>query len=305
MLKGISFFLLLILMAGISGYAQSRFLLVDGKKIRINTIGLDRRNEGQPVLVFESGHGTPLDNWDRVLSGASDLAPVVAYDRPGVGESEADDELPTIKNVADKLLRILDQLEVEPPYVLVGHSLGGMYVRGFAVYYPEMLAGLVIIDPADFTETQENKREYYDVLGWNDERIDEELVRLQDLWEERDKELPGSLKEERQVLEDQRRMDFNEIRQVPLPDIPVHMLTGGRFDMPENMRSAEFDDEALFRSKMRHRVARWTEVIQSVSKGMLFYSADAGHFVQWDDPELVLASIRLVLLDYEEMTEND
>ncbi|HAA18575.1 MAG TPA: alpha/beta hydrolase, partial [Cytophagales bacterium] len=63
--------------------------------------------------------------------------------------------------VADRLVRILEYLEVEPPYLLVGHSLGGVYVRGFAVYYPEKLAGLVIVDPGDFTETLENRREYY------------------------------------------------------------------------------------------------------------------------------------------------
>jgi pimeloyl-ACP methyl ester carboxylesterase len=63
----------------------------------------------------------------------------------------------TIKNVADRLIKILEQLDLEPPYLLVGHSLGGVYVRGFAVYYPEMLAGLVIVDPGDFTETQQNK----------------------------------------------------------------------------------------------------------------------------------------------------
>lgn len=50
---------------------------------------------------------------------------------------------------------------------------------------------------------------------------------------------------------------------------------------------------------MKHRVARWTELIQSVDKGMLFYSGDAGHFIHHDDPELVISSIRIVLQDYE------
>ena len=81
-------------------------------------------------------------------------------------------------------------------------------------------------------------------------------------------------------------------------DLPVHILTGGRFDMPERMRSKEFDEEAVFRVKMRNRVARWTDVIQSVDKGMLFYSGDAGHFVHYDDPELLISSVRIVLQDY-------
>lgn len=73
--------------------------------------------------------------------------------------------------------------------------------------------------------------------------------------------------------------------------------------MPERFRSTEFDNEALFRSKMKHRVARWTGVIQSISRGMLFYSADAGHFVHYDDPELVISSIRIALMDYADMKE--
>lgn len=295
----ILFFLLLIT----QGFAQQRFITVNGSKVLINTIGLENREKGQPVIVFESGHGTPMGNWDRVLADSIELGPIVTYDRPGVGQSESLDEMPTIKNVADRLIKILEQLQLEPPYLLVGHSLGGVYVRGFAVYYPEKLAGLVIIDPGDFTETNQNKRKYYDVLGWNEERIDQELADLQEKSTERNKGIPAPLQRERQVLRDLRGEDFKEISEHPLPNIPVHILTGGRFDMPEHMRSKEFDNEALFRSKMKHRVARWTDVIQTVDRGMMLYSGDAGHFVHWDDPELAIASIKIVLKDYIEMNE--
>jgi len=281
--------------------SQKRFINIEGSKIWINTIGIEDRKEGEPIIIFESGHGTPMDNWDRVLAQSSDLGPIVTYDRPGVGKSEPVDEIPTIKNVTDRLLKILEHLELEPPYLLVGHSLGGVYVRGFAVYYPEMLAGLVIIDPGDFTETQWNKRKYYEVLEWDDQRIDKELADLQQKSEQRSEGIPIPLQNERQVLRDLRETDFKEITESHLPNIPVHILTGGRFDMPERMRSKEYDNEALFRSKMKHRVARWTEVIQSVERGMLFYSGDAGHFVHWDDPELAVSSIRIVLKDYAEM----
>jgi len=49
---------------------------------------------------------------------------------------------------------------------------------------------------------------------------------------------------------------------------------------------------------MQHRSSRWINVIQSVDKGMFFYSADAGHFVHRDDPELAISSIKIVLQDY-------
>lgn len=292
--------LTLLISTGLSG--QKRFITIDGNKIRVNTIGTDNRKDSQPVVVFESGLGTPMDNWDRVLEGVSALAPVVTYDRPGIGESDPDNEMPTIKNVSEKLIRILNHLGIAPPYILVGHSLGGAYVRGFAAYHPGLLAGLVIIDPADFTETRLNKRNPYLDIGLTDGQIDT-LFRKWQKEEEENRDLPSnkpkSIVEEGDVLAQMRATDFNEITSSGLPDIPVHILTGGRYDTPQAYRIKELDDSLLFRAKMKNRVERWTDVIQSVDKGMLLYSGDAGHFVQWDDPELVISSIRIVLQDYE------
>ena len=285
--------------------AQKRFITIDGSKIWINTIGIENRKEGQPVIVFESGYGTPMGHWDRILSGVSEQAPLITYDRPGIGESEADNELPTIRNVSDKLIKILKELDIKPPYALVGHSLGGAYVRGFAVYYPELLAGLVIIDPADFTETQENKRLNFRELGISEYTIDSLLAKYEreSIENKKKSTIPISVQEEGKVLEDLRRTDFKEINDSELPNIPVHILTGGRYDTPPRFRSHDFNDSLMFRAKMKHRVERWTEVIQSVDKGMLFYSGDAGHFVHYDDPELLISSIRIVLNDYELLKE--
>lgn len=283
--------------------AQPRLISLDGVKISVNVIGIENRKAGEPVLVFENGAGTPMGNWDKIIADSLTLGPMITYDRPGIGASEAIDEMPTLKKVADRLLRLLDHLDIEPPFVLVGHSLGGVYVRGFAVYYPEMLAGLVIVDPGDFTETYENKRPYYEDLGWEKDSIDHWISMEFDTRAARRIKAPRSIRREGEMLDRLRVHDFEEIRSTPLPNIPVHIVVGGRFDMPEDRRKSY--SEALFRSKIKHRVARWTDVIQSVERGMLLYSGDAGHFVQWDDPELVLASIKLVLKDYYEMLADD
>jgi len=218
-------------------YSQKRFINIDDSNIWINTIGTEDREEGEPVIVFESGHGTPMDNWDRILEEASKLAPLVIYDRPGIGKSESIDEMPTIKNVSDRLVRILNHLELTPPYLLVGHSLGGVYVRGFAVYYPELLAGLVIIDPGDFTETKDNIRDHYDVLNWKKPRVDSLIQSFIDLRKNRRKDAPVSIRREGEVLADLRVKDFKEIADNPLPNISVHILTGGKFDKPRHLRS--------------------------------------------------------------------
>ena len=243
-----------------------------------------------------------MDNWDRVLTGVSALAPLITYDRPGIGVSEPDNEMPTIKNVSDRLIKILNHLGIAPPYILVGHSLGGAYVRGFAVYYPNLLAGLVIIDPADFTETKLNKRKPYLDIGLTNEQVDTLFKKWQKEDEKNKNKLAGkptSIIEEDEVLAQLRKTDFKEITNSKLPNIPVHILTGGRYDTPQSFRIKELNDSLLFRAKMKNRVDRWIDIVQSVDKGMLFYSGDAGHFVQWDDPELLISSVRIVLQDYE------
>jgi pimeloyl-ACP methyl ester carboxylesterase len=283
-------------------FPQKRFITIDSTKISINTIGIENRKEGQPVIVFESGLGTSMGHWDKILDGVSELAPLITYDRPGIGESESDNEMPTIKNVSDKLIRILKHLDIEPPYVLVGHSLGGVYVRGFAVYSPELLAGLVLIDPADFTETRLNRRKPFLDIGLTNEQVDT-LFNKWALDDEANKVKPSlkpkSVIEESEVLAQLRETDFKEITDSELPNIPVHILTGGRYDTPPRFRIKELNDSLLFRAKMKNRVERWTDVVQSVDKGLLLYSGDAGHFVHYDDPELLTSSIRIILRDYE------
>jgi pimeloyl-ACP methyl ester carboxylesterase len=297
-MKTIIFLVTILICINLS--AQKRFITIDSTKICINTIGIENRKKGQPVVVFESGLGTPMDNWDRVLDRVSEMAPVITYDRPGIGESESDKEMPTIKNVSDKLLRILKHLGIAPPYILVGHSLGGAYVRGFAVYYADLLAGLVIIDPADFTENKLNKKKPYLDIGLSNVQVDSlfEKWRKEDL---KNKNLPvkkpESIVEEEEVLKLLRETDFEEISNSKLPNIPVHILTGGRYDTPVAYRIKDINDSLLFRAKNKNRVERWMNVIQSVDNGMLFYSGDAGHFVQWDDPELLVSSIRIILQD--------
>lgn len=295
--------ILLLMVVCCSIQSQPRFITVDGVKIRINTIGIEDRKAGEPVLVFESGAGTPMGNWDKIIADSLNLGPMVTYDRPGIGESEAVEEIPTSVNVANRLVKLLNALKLEPPYVLVGHSLGGVYVRGFAIYYPEMLAGLVIVDPGDFTETQENKRDYYEVLNWNDKQIDQHIQLEIDNRAARRINAPPAIQREGKALEALRLKNFDAIQSTPLPNIPVHIVVGGKFGKPLEKRSKEYDEELLFRSKLKHRVSRWTDVIQSVERGMLLYSGDAGHFVQWEDPELVISSIKLVLKDYAEMTK--
>lgn len=173
---------------------------VDGTMTAVQTSGLETRKEGSPVIVFESGFGTPMGHWDTILKQASALAPTVAYDRPGIADSQPDQQIPTVRNVADRLRKLLAVLNVKPPYVLVGHSLGGVYVRGFAKYYPKDLVGVVIIDPADFTETYVHIAQFMLNAGLEKNYVDSTLAQRRITAFQPDPKMPLSLQRELNVL---------------------------------------------------------------------------------------------------------
>jgi pimeloyl-ACP methyl ester carboxylesterase len=121
---------------------------VDGRAVRIQAIGLQDRRPGAPVVVFEAGVNNSLEVWGGILSQVAPIAPVVAYDRAGLGSSEWDNASPTPRHVTERLRRVLRQIGAAPPFVLVGFSWGGMLARYFASYYHDEVVGLVFVDPS-------------------------------------------------------------------------------------------------------------------------------------------------------------
>ncbi len=290
--------LLLAFLLGLTPFlsgGQTRFITIDGTKIQIQTKGIESRKPGQPVVVFESGLGTPLGNWDTIFDEVARQAPGVAYDRPGIGDSPPNEEMPTLQNVTNRLRKILQSLKLPPPYLLVGHSLGGVYVRGFALYYPQELAGLVIIDPADFTETCANLGLPWREVGFSQGKVDTLVLERKTGKYKPNAKAPIAIQREGEVLFDLRQAEFAQFRRTPLPNIPVAIVTSGRYDP---FPGAAPYDEALFKAKMKHRIERWTNLMNTIPKGRLFYSASAGHFVHRDDPMLAVASIEIALRDY-------
>ncbi len=120
---------------------------------------------GEPTIVFESGLGDGMDSWTKVYNDLAASHHVFAYDRPGYGrhltldrsyDSDRDGKR-TGDEVARHLHDVLAQAGVKPPYVLVGHSVGGMYSLSFAQMYPGEVAGIVLVDARlpGFTEACE------------------------------------------------------------------------------------------------------------------------------------------------------
>lgn len=100
-----------------------------------------------PMLVFQSGLGDGLATWDPVVPRLPADVRAFTYDRPGYGGSSASPGPRDPCTTATEMHRLLQQAGLKPPFVLVGHSLGGLYQYAYARLYPDEVAGLLLIDP--------------------------------------------------------------------------------------------------------------------------------------------------------------
>lgn len=100
-----------------------------------------------PPIVFQSGLGDDHSTWMPVLRQLPAQIEAIAPDRPGYGASPARDEVRDACRIAEEQRALLQGAGLRPPYLLVGHSLGGLYQYVYARLYPDEVAGLVLLDP--------------------------------------------------------------------------------------------------------------------------------------------------------------
>lgn len=117
---------------------------VGGFKMHIYCTG-----EGSPTVILETLSGGTSSYWGWVQPGVAKDARVCVYDRAGRGWSEPDPQPQSLARTVRNLQTLLTNANISGPYVLVGHSIGGIYVRQFAADYPQEVTGMVLVDAAN------------------------------------------------------------------------------------------------------------------------------------------------------------
>lgn len=123
---------------------------VGGGKMHIDCIG-----EGSPTVILESGLGNSYVSWRKVQPQIAKITRVCSYDRQGLGFSDPSPRPRTSTVIAEELHQLLRAADVAPPYVLVGHSMGGYDVRLYASLYRSDVVGMVLVDASH--PDQENR----------------------------------------------------------------------------------------------------------------------------------------------------
>lgn len=237
---------------------------VDGRRLAYVRLG-----EGTPPIVFLAGAGMDIDSWFKVLPGVAGFGTVIAVDRLGVGKSDRPTVPQTGGIIVAALRSLLAQAAVPPPYVLVGHSLGGLHVELFARLHPDEVAGVVLVEAASPEEAMDPPRPGLTarVIGTVASAID----RLRG----RQRGLDGV----DNVAETVRQIGAAS----PFPDIPLVVVTGGK-----RMRMVPDAAFAAHQDAQRGRAAL-------APRGRQVIAEASGHFPQLHDPEVVIAAIRDVV----------
>jgi pimeloyl-ACP methyl ester carboxylesterase len=124
--------------------APQKLVAIDGAR-RLN---LYCDGSGSPAVVLDAGAGGGVMVWRHVQAEIAKFTRVCAYDRAGLGFSDAATRASNLTNMVDDLHRLILAGRIQMPFVYVGHSLAGMVGVLYVATYPEEIAGAVLVDPS-------------------------------------------------------------------------------------------------------------------------------------------------------------
>lgn len=128
-----------------------------GRRLHARVMGAGQPG---PTVVFEAGLGLPLETWGWIQPAVAQQAPTLAYDRAGLGASDPASGPRTAAALTADLHHLLTLTGLPAPYVLVGHSIGGLLIRHFAATHPDLVAGLVLVDSTHPDQLRRSTRQW-------------------------------------------------------------------------------------------------------------------------------------------------
>ncbi|HET9221201.1 MAG TPA: GNAT family N-acetyltransferase [Roseiflexaceae bacterium] len=233
-------------------------------------IHIIRAGTGSPTVIFDAGGDSDSLVWRHVLPRVAEFAHVMAFDRAGLGQSEPGPLPRTARDAADDLRSALAAAGVPGPYVLVGHSGGGINARLFASLHPADIAGIVLVD----SPHEDMLEEWRNILP-------------PDVWEQFVKHTSyegGDYTASRSQIK----------AASPLPDVPLVVLTARQGDYPYG-----WPREALDAIRVRLQ----GQVVHLVSHGQQHVIEHTGHAIHQDRPEVVVEAIQSVITAHKQLSD--
>lgn len=140
--------------------------------------------KGSPTIIFENGMASTYETWKSIPDSISKTHRVLLYNRAGLGNSETTKSKRSIPNMVGDLENLLEEKNIEGPYILVAHSMGSYLTRYFAINNPDDVAGILLVDPSpDKMYDAYTEKETLDFLKIGDENFKDSNSSVKAEWE--------------------------------------------------------------------------------------------------------------------------
>jgi pimeloyl-ACP methyl ester carboxylesterase len=265
--------------------------------VRGQRLLVHRSGRGNPTVVFLPGGGAAGLDYLNVQQRAAELTTSVLYDRAGTGWSDHAQLPRSSAEVTDELRELLRVVGVPSPYILVGHSLGGLYARQYAHRFRDELAGLLLLDPAHEDYNAYMPKELVEQwAAWDPDQafpadLPDELIQFyRGLFEQEMSDWPDEVRGQlidchvsvewlRVGLQEAKNSDqlYEEMRHAgPLPDVPLIVLCSmGTDDFKRAVSVGQ--SESLLREEIEGKRRLYTALAESVPRGEVRLIEEVGH----------------------------
>lgn len=228
------------------------------------TLAYSVAGSGSPVVVLINGAGVGMEGWYRLHPAIAEAGTVIAYDRPGTGGSSRPCAPQTGETAVATLRALLADIGARPPYVLVGHSFGGLYANLFARLYPREVAAVLFLE-ATAPEDVAAMKQHLSTTG----------IVLNTVLS------PFTRRDPNDEIEHENLTVAQIAAAPPFPAIPVRVISGGK----------RLPSWLLPPAAQNLRDEHQTRLAQLSPSGKRIIAARSGHFPQMTEPELVLGVI--------------
>lgn len=249
---------------------KQKFVEIRGKKQYYLSKG-----NGEPAIVFITGLGPTMDDFEAIQNKLSKTNRVICYDRAGIGNSESYNNERTLANISSELKELLDAIGLNKPFLVVGHSRGGLIARYFADKYADKVKGLVLIDPA-IPEHNWLKRQL---------RTEIEKIEFDKYYESFCTDSINYTKTIRNEFLNTFKNDSADVSGKGFPlSIPITLIASNKItDIKYNAEEVKIKVEL---------VKSYLKINPNIK---LIFTDNAGHFIHDDQPELVTREITTIL----------
>ena len=244
-----------------------------------------RAGQGRPPVIFEAGAGDDSTTWKGIFEATAQFTHVITYDRAGLGQSDPVPRPRTVLQLANDLQKLVRAAQLEGPYALVGHSLGALISRLYAQQHPQDVVGMVLID-GPHPDQGNRFAKALTTAGYSDHEAVQAILKAARGVE------PANHSEGLDFAASLTQVDPAHT----FGELPLVVVTSGKSIAEQDrglpQQAALAFDQAW--NKMQVDLARLS------TRGVHITAEKSGHYVHWDEPELVVEAIHRVVRETQE-----